>query len=259
MRTPRTAHIPRRSALVLGVAALPLLLAGCGQDAAPDAAPDAAAAADGSGPGEGPCPAGLTTDGLTGAVPLGSADIDGDGAMDEVVMGGVSDAGAGCAVALLVTTATGTLSAPVAGATEPVGETALGPPVFAQVDGVGGQEIVVPVSWNPRGGGELGMFSFVDGELVQVRQDGRPWTVLATVDDGGGAPQLLTCTEDGGFLHVTTPDPRATVSEITAYGLEDGVITELTGDAADAVLPDLIRDTYPGLPQAGLLTFPDCG
>ncbi len=212
----------------------------------------------GTGSGEGPCPAGLTSDTLTGAVPLGSADIDGDGAMDEVVLGGVPDAGSGCAVAVVVTTATGTVAAPVAGASEPVDVTALNTPVFAQLDGAGGDEIVLATSWNPRGGGELGMFSWVDGALVQVQQDGRPWTLLATVDDGGGSPQLLTCVR-GGFLHVTTPDPRATVSEIDAYGLRDGVVTELTGEAADVAVPDLIRDTYPGLPQAGLSLFPDCG
>ncbi len=138
-----------------------------------------------------------------------------------------------------------------------MGAQSLADPTFADIDGTGGDEIVVTTSWNPRGGRELGMFSVVDGELVQVRQGAKPWNVAGTVDDGGGAPQLLAYT-DGGFVHATTPDPDATVSDVTAYSLSAGEVSELRGTAAEAALPEYVRDTYPGMPESGLAVFPAC-
>lgn len=255
MPVRRLIHMSR-TALALGAAGLALLIAGCGQNADPTSGPTA-------GPAEkegatGPCPAGLSAGELTDATELGSADVDGDGSVDDVAMGAFPGGGADCTVAVVVTAAEDTYAAPVAGATETVGEQSLAEPTFAQIDGMGGEEVVVTTSWSPRGGGALSMFSFVNGELVQVSQGGKPWSVFGTVDDDGGSPQLLACV-DGGFVHATTPDPRATVSELTAYSLSAGEVSELRGTAAEVALPQYVRDTYPGMPESGLAVFDDCG
>ena len=239
------------SLLSLGVAGLALLVAGCGEGV------EAAAGGEAD-----PCPAALTAGQLTDATELGSADVDGDGSSDDVAMGAVPGGGVDCAVAVVVTAAEATYTAPVAGATEAVGEQSLAEPTFAQIDGMGGDEVVVTMSWNPRGGGELGMFSFVDGQLVQVThsgtRSGEPWTVFGTVDDGGGSPQLLGCV-DGGFVHATLPDPLATASEVAAFSLDAGEVSQLRGTAAAAALPNYVRGNYPGMPESGLAVFPDCG
>lgn len=249
MWTMPSSHRVDRSVVAIGAAGLALLVAGCGQSTEPAAGGEAAA---------GPCPAALTAGQLEDATELGSADVDGDGSVDDVAMGVVPGGGADCAVAVVVTTADGALTAPVAGATEAVSEQSLAEPTFAQIDGTGGDEIVVTTSWNPRGGGELGMFSFVGSELEQVSQGGKPWSVFGTVDDGGGSPQLLGCV-DGGFVHATTPDPRATASEVSAYALSAGEVSALRGAAAEAALPEYMRDTFPGMPTSGLAVFDDCG
>ncbi len=249
MGTMSSSHRVDRSVLALGAAGLVLLVAGCGEDAESAAGRMGAA---------GPCPAALSGGELVDATELGSADVDGDGVVDDVAMGAVPGGGADCAVAVVVTTADGALAAPVAGATEAVGEQSLAEPTFADIDGAGGDEIVATTSWNSRGGGELGMFSFVDGELEQVSQGGKPWSVFGTVDDGGGSPQLLGCV-DGGFVHATTPDPRATASEVSAYALSAGEVSALRGAAAEAALPEYVRDTFPGMPTSGLAVFDDCG
>ena len=242
--------------LSLGVAGLALLVAGCGEGVESAAGGEAAA---------GPCPAALTAGQLTDATELGSADVDGDGSNDDVAMGAVPGGGADCAVAVVVTTAEQTYAAPVAGATEAVGEQALAEPTFAQIDGMGGDEVVVTTSWNPRGGGALSMFSYVNGELMQVThsgtRSGEPWSVFGTVDDGGGSPELLGCADDGMFVHATTPDPRATASEISVYALREGQLTKLEGVEAQGVVPETlyVRDTYPGMPTSGLAVFDDCG
>jgi len=248
--------------LSLGVAGLALLVAGCGEGVESAAGGESAT---GGGAAAGPCPAALTAGQLTDATELGSADVDGDGSVDDVAMGVVPGGGVDCAVAVVVTTAEGTYAAPVAGATEAVGEQALAEPTFAQIDGMGGDEVVVTTSWNPRGGGALSMFSYVNGELMQVThsgtRSGEPWSVFGTVDDGGGSPELLGCADDGMFVHATTPDPRATASEISVYALREGQVTKLEGVEAQGVVPETlyVRDTYPGMPAAGLAVFDDCG
>ncbi len=115
MRTTTPLRKMRRPVLVLGAAGLALLVAGCGQDADPTSGPTVGPA--GGEGAAGPCPAGLSAGQLAEATELGSADVDGDGSVDEVAMGAVPGGGADCAVAVVVTTADGILAAPVAGAT----------------------------------------------------------------------------------------------------------------------------------------------
>lgn len=252
----------RAKQLLAAAFALPLMLGSCAQEAqttepaAAEKAKEPAAATGRPEPsGQSVCPARLTAGDLTDAMDLGTADIDGDGAEDQVSVGAVPDGPRACAVAVVVATSSGGVSAatiPGAG-TVPV-QAALDMPVFAPVDDTPGDEILLTTFWSPRGGGQVGMFSWVDGQLVQVTEGARPFELMATVDDGGGLPQLLTCVP-GGFLHVTEQGPAA---NMTAYSLSEGVVTKLSGDAADELSPP-IRDTYPGMPDRGLVAFPDCG
>jgi len=208
-----------------------------------------------------PCPADLSVAQLTGTVQLGGADIDGDGTSDDVIMGSVPGGGRGCAVAMAmaVTTSDAEAVAPVSGASDVVGSSALGRPAFAQVDGAAGDEIVVTTSWSPRGGGALAMFSWVDGELVQVQQAGRPWELFATVDDGGGLPQLLTCLPKG-FARVTAYPPGLDAgSTVTSYALADGVLTVRDRDQDRTATYQQVKRDYPMLPRAGVAVLPDCG
>ena len=270
-------HSALSTRVLTGLAVLPLvLLAGCasepdapseaaaqGSDEAPnhaqDESPDDTSADQAGTDGTGPCPAGLTAADLNQAVELGHGDVDGDGTDDEVTTGSVPDGGHACPVAVLVTTADGTSAAAVTGSTQPLRHSPLGRPVLAQLDGQGGDEIVTTVSWNPRGGGELGMFSWVDGALVQVRQGRQPWRLFATVDDGGGTPQLLSCST-GGFTAVAAPRPGGgdIGSTVTTYALRDGVVSQLQ-TSSDALSWHQVKADHQDLPSAGLAVFPDCG
>lgn len=209
--------------------------------------------------GTGRCPGGVTAGSLGPDAEVGTADIDGDGSADSVAVGAVPGVGPGCAVALLVTTATGTFAAPVPGVGHIVGDSPLADPAFAQVDGEAGDEIVLTTSFHPRGGGELGMFSWVDGGLVQVQQNGKPWALFATVDDGGGTPRLLSCA-DGGFTDVTAYPPGGgdTGSTVTAFALRDGVVSEQRSQRDGEASWEQVRVDYPALPRSGLAIFPDC-
>lgn len=246
---------------------LPVLVAGCAgeQDPGLQPADDRTAAVHAgahagvhAGTGTAPasaCPAGLTAADLTGVHRVGRADVDGDGASDGVVVGAVPGGGPDCAVAVLVTTAGGSSAAPVAGASKAVGTSLLTRPVFAQVDDDAGDEVVLGTSWSPRGGGEVAMFSWVGDRLVPVTTpSGRPWTLFATVDDGGGLPQLLSCTA-GGFDLVQAGPGGA---RVTRYALAGGVLDARRSSTAP-VPSGQVSAAYPDLPGAGLEVFPHCG
>lgn len=275
----------RRARLVAATAVLPLLLGvGCGseQGSAGEAANGsggAGGAADTGGTGEdgsgedgsgedgsgdgastaaGPCPEDLTAARLTRSVDLGSADVDGDGAEDGVAIGTVPGGGGRCQVAVVVTVADGVSAAPVAGASTVTRYGVLDEPVFAPVDGAAGDEILTNTTWSPRGGGEVSMFSWVDGELVQVQQGDEAWTVFATIDDGGGTPKLFVCS-DGGFTRVEAYFPGDSGARVTTYTLSDGVVEKRQAKSFPSTTFSLLADRFPDLPRAGLVMFPGCG
>ncbi|MDQ3324503.1 MAG: hypothetical protein M3529_01950 [Actinomycetota bacterium] len=276
--TPGSAQPGRRPRRwTIAAAAITLMVAACGQQAASDtAASDPAAdstaddakkadksaedlAPDADADISGRCAAGVTGDQLDEPAELGSADIDGDGAADLVSLGQVPDRGDTCTVAVLVTTGGETFAAPLAGGGQAVVDSPLGDPVFAEVDGSPGAEIVITTSFNPRGGGQLGMFSWVNGGLVQVEQGGKPWSLFVTIDDGGGTPRLLTCSA-GGFTAVTAYPPGLdTGSSVTTYTLRAGVVRHQQRLADVSATWKQVRAAHPGLPRAGLAIFPDCG
>lgn len=265
---------PRR--WTIAAAAITLTVGACGQQAASDSlasdsgadgatndaekadtsAEDSATDTDISGK----CAAGITGNKSDKPAELGSADIDGDGAADVVSLGQVPAGGDSCTVAVLVTTGGETFAAPLTdGGDQAVVDSPLGDPVFADVDGSPGEEIIMTTSFNPRGGGKIGMFSWVDGGLVQVEQGGKPWSLFVTIDDGGGTPRLLSCSE-GGFTDVTAYPPGFdTGSSATAYTLRAGVVRQQQRSADESATWKQVRADHPELPRAGLSIFPDCG
>ncbi|MDF2968451.1 MAG: hypothetical protein K0Q93_2229 [Nocardioidaceae bacterium] len=196
----------RVAAAVTGLLTVPLLATACADQGGDDGS--SASSADSSGAesgGEGrpmidpACPDGLTADDLTEGVDYPAADVDGDGEPDSISLGMVTGGGAECPAALVVTTATGTAAAAVTDL-QAVPPKAFIPGGAAQVGD--DQVIAAPVSWSLRGGGEVGLFTLVDGVLTPVEDgSGQPWTVVATVDDAGGMPQSIDCS-DGGLTHV---------------------------------------------------------
>ena len=198
----------RVAAAVTGLLAVPLLAAGCADQGADDRPSASSAESGGAGSGgdgrpmtDPACPDGLTAADLTEGVDYPSADVDGDGKADSISLGMVSDGGAECPAALVVTTATGTAAAAVTGLQ------AVPPKAFVRGGAASvGADLVLaaPVSWSIRGGGEVGLFTLVNGVLTPVEdRSGQPWTVVATVDDAGGMPQSIDCA-DGGLTHVET-------------------------------------------------------
>ena len=210
----------RVAAAVTGLLTVPVLAAACAQQGADDGssasssksgeAESGGSESGGSSGGAGTggagtpvvdpaCPDELAADDLAKSVDYPSADVDGDGRIDSISLGTVSGGGAECPVALVVTTATGTAAAAVPGlqVVPPRGFVPGGAATVGK-----DQVIAAPVSWSIRGGGEVGLFTLVDGVLTPVEDgSGQPWTVVATVDDAGGMPQSIDCA-DGGLAHV---------------------------------------------------------
>lgn len=202
-----------RYAAVVALVAVPAVAAGCagqsatddasaagGGDAAESTAPtadagDAAASPAGAAVIDRACPQDLTAQDLRRPVDYGSADVDGDGDTDTITLGTVAAGGAGCSAALVVTTAGGTAATALPDL-EIVPPSAFVPGGAATVGGT--SVIAAPISFSPRGGGEVGLFTLVDGVLTPVHDDsGDVWSIVATVDDGGGLPQSIDCTAGG--------------------------------------------------------------
>ncbi len=212
MITTRTRPRWARCATTLtGLLVIPALAAGCAQSADEGGAADDGGSQNGSqnatdGGGSGPvvdpaCPSGLTAQQLGATVDYPSADVDGDGRKDTLSIGTVTGGDAGCSAALVVTTDDGTSVAALPGL-EIVPPQAMVPGGAATISG---QPVVAaPLSFSPRGGGEVGLFTLQDGALVPIEDEsGKPWTIVATVDDGGGVPQSIDCA-DGGLSHTTS-------------------------------------------------------
>ena len=255
-RRPRWA---RCATTLTGLLVLPALAVGCA-DQEPSSSgsdgdsSDAAGAGDSGGaPAVDPaCPAGLTADQLGQSVTYDPADVDGDGTDDTIAIGTVDDGGSGCTAALVVTTEEGTSAVALPGL-ELVPPNAFVPGGAATV--AGQSVIAAPVSWSPRGGGEVGLFTLVDGALVPVENDnGKPWTIIATIDDGGGVPQSIGCGNGGltwstsssdglgGPVHIKTTHYTLDGATLTADGQSAATYTE-RGDA---------------MGKPGLTIFTDC-
>jgi hypothetical protein len=248
--TPGTRRA-RRAVAVAGL--LTLALAGCGDD--PETVDDPAAGGAALSV-DAACPAGLTAADLGDSVDYDDADVDGDGEADAVSIGLVPEGGPACPAALVVTTAAGTAAAALPGLQ-------VVPPrgfVPGGTAGIGGAEVIAaPVSFSPRGGGEVGLFTLVDGVLTPVKDDsGDPWTILATVDDAGGTPQSIDCA-GGGLSHTTVlSDPLSDSFEIrqVRYDLAGATLSR-TGTSRSTAGPRETSDA--GEPASrGLSIFASC-
>ena len=255
---PRWARCAR---LFTGLLVIPALAAGCAESPEPSASggdPDAGtagatAAGGGAAPAVDPaCPSGLTAQQLGGAVDYAPADVDGDGTKDTVSIGTVTGGDAGCSAALVVTTDDGTAVAALPGL-EIVPPRALVPGGAATVDGQA--VIAAPLSFSPRGGGEVGLFTLEDGALVPLEaENGQPWAIVATVDDGGGVPQSIGCASDGLTHSTASQDGMGGPVHITTthYTL-DGTTLVKDGQSSQTVTE---RGTALG--DHGLSIFSDC-
>lgn len=247
----------RSTTLAAGLLTLPLA-AGCADDPSP--AEDQPAAKSPALSVDAACPEGLTAGDLGDSVDYDRADVDGDGKADAISIGTVRGGGAACRAALVVTTAAGTTAAAlpqlevvpprgfVPGGTATVGEQSV---------------LAAPVSFSPRGGGEVGLFTLVDGVLTPVQDgSGDPWTIVATVDDAGGVPQSIDCT-GGGLSHtvaVSDPLDGAIKMRLTRYHLEGAELSQ-TGGSTSTMYPRDTPDGTPdgsGPPRRGLSIFASC-
>lgn len=249
----------RCAATLTGLLVIPALAAGCAQN------PDESSATEGGGEGaadgggdaaatpvvDPACPSGLTAQQLSAAVEYAPVDVDGDSVKDTVSIGTVTGGDAGCSAALVVTTDDGTAVAALPGLE-------IMPPKAFVAGGaatVAGQTVLAaPVSFSPRGGGEVGLFTLRDGALVAVETgDGKPWTILATVDDSGGVPQSIGCAQNG-LTH--------TVASQNGLGSPFHIITtHFTLDGSTLVKDGQSRRTVSGGAAAGghgLTIFADC-
>ena len=85
----------------------------------------------------------------------------------------------------------------------------------------------------------MGLFTLQDGALVPLEDEsGKPWTIFATVDDGGGVPQAIGCADDGlthtttsqhgldGPVHLTTTHYTLDGTTVVKDGQEHQTVTE---------------------------------
>jgi len=256
-----TAHFFRKCrfrvvATMTGLLTVPVLAAGCAGEVS------GARSGDGDSSGSGlesaaaarpvvdaACPQRLSADDLTESVDYPSADLDGDGEADSISLGMVPGGGAACPAALVVSTADGTAAAAVTGlqAVPPRGSV----PGGAATVGAD-QVIAAPVSWSLRGGGEVGLFTLMDGVLTPVvGGSGRPWTVVATVDDGGGTPQSIDCAGDGLTHAEATSDGLGGPVHVHAvhYTLDGAQLTKESSSSSTSDNGD---------PARGLHVFASC-
>ena len=99
--------------------------------------------------------------------------------------------------------------------------------------------IAAPVSFSPRGGGAIGLFTLVDGVLTPVKDgSGEAWTIIATIDDGGGIPQSIDCGA-GGLTHaqVLADSLGGTVSVREVRYSLDGTKIAKTGTSNSTMSP----------------------
>lgn len=176
---------------------------------------------------------------------LGTADMDGDGTPDRV---GTSTS-AGCPPALAVDLGNG----PVLAAPLPVEQ----PPVRSAfgVDLAGRQgSLLVTRQVHPRGGFQLRVYGLADGELAELRTEGRSLVPFVALDVQE-RPWSIDCA-DGGvvFTEAVASEPvgakPAWDIRRTAYAVEGNEVTAgPTRRIADTVLPKQLAAKYPRLAQ----------
>jgi hypothetical protein len=261
--TPRWCRA-RYAATFTGFLAVTALVAGCGSQSPSETSDDGGAGdasaekASGAPVVDRSCPQGLTAQDLSDSVDYADADVDGDGAADSISLGFVDGGEAACSAALVVTTQAGTAATALPGLQ-------LVPPrgfVPGGAATVGDETVIAaPVSFSPRGGGEIGLFTLVDGVLTPVHDSsGQAWTIVATVDDGGGVPQSLDCT-DGELSHTqVSSDMLHDKFQVRAvrYALDGTELSRVGVSRTTMTSHEPDRDGGNAVGGAGLSIFENC-
>jgi hypothetical protein len=227
-----------RIAVLCAVLCAALVVPGCGgqQPASPTADPDSSWH-------------GCTADdlGSSGAV-VARADLDGDGHADRVRLVGAADGP--CADALVVVTRRGVAGVQLRGA-------ALDPDT-ARVVELDPQLLLVAEREHPRGGFRVHLFALDSADRLAEVSAGEGPLLPYVATDGGGAPAMATCTEDGGIAvwTATTHKPPGIVLawdvRRTSYRL-DGATAEQQGTEVvkDGAPDPLLRRDLPRMFQPG--------
>jgi hypothetical protein len=228
-------------ATVLGV-----VLTACGSDGSSDA-PDRSA--DSADPGSGtPRPAGcpVAERDADAVLTTWEADLDGDGASDEVTY--LPDTADACSASLSTTVDGEVFTMSLAGL-------GLDPDTVRvlRLRGTERELLVGHGGFHPRGGFVLHVFGFDGDALEEVLADGAP-VVGFVATDGGAAPATATCTDTGGLATwtatVAKPPGVLLAWDVrrTTYDLR-GNVAESTG--TDLVLEDaaepILRERRPEL------------
>lgn len=226
---------------VLGVLlVLPMLLAGCGDAGGDDA-------------GSTPSPSTTACRGDGSPVPLTKADLDGDGALDDVYFtpaSGSCPAGLGSSVKGLARAPVLTWDA--SGAAD--GAAAV------RVPGRTG-DLVLLLERHPRGGFQTHLYGYSDGSLAELEASGQPlFPFIAT--DVLTDPITARCV-DGGFevLHARRHEPIGVVPawdvDRTTYQVDGNDVTNgATTEVADNVLEKDFQKEYADLVEYKL--FENC-
>ncbi len=222
----------------LMVAAL-LVLAGCGSAEKSDTGTSAGSDQEKGSAMVGDCSA--TSDQVTGAKTLVSADLDGDGTPEAVKL---TTPGGDCSTTLFAKLGEGYVATAIP--TDPPVTSA-----FAVDPGSGGQ-LVVTKADHPRGGYQLRVYAAGTDELAELKVDGQsllPFVALDVQDH----PWSIDCSADGlVFTEAVAHEPVGIAPawdiKQTTYAVDGTTVTKgATKEIADNVLPKDLEAKYPDL------------
>jgi len=222
----------------LMVAAL-LVLAGCGSAEKSDNGTSAGSDQEKGSAMVGDCSA--TSDQVTGAKTLVSADLDGDGTAEAVKL---TTPGGDCSTTLFAQLGEGYVATAIP--TDPPVTSA-----FAVDPGSGGQ-LVVTKADHPRGGYQLRVYAAGTDELAELKVNGQsllPFVALDVQDH----PWSIDCSADGlVFTEAVAHEPVGIAPawdiKQTTYVVDGTSVTKgATKEIADNVLPKDLEATYPDL------------
>jgi hypothetical protein len=225
----------KRAALV----AVLLVLAGCGSTGNGHAEKKAGQDQRQGSAMVGDCSA--TSDQVTGARTMVSADLDGDGTPEAVKL---TQPGGDCSTTLFAELGEGYVATTIA-ADPPVSSS------FAVDPGSGGQ-LVVTKAPHPRGGYQLRVYAADTDELVELKSDGQALLPFVALDVEEH-PWSIDCSSDGlVFTEAVAHEPVGVAAawdiKQTTYTLDGTTLTKgATKEIADNVLPQNLDAKYPDL------------
>jgi hypothetical protein len=219
--------------------ALLLVLAGCGSAQQGGGSKSAGSDAEKGSSMVGDCSA--TSDQVTGAKTLVSADLDGDGSPEDVKL---TTPGGDCSSTVFAKLGDGYVATAV-----PTGPAVTS--AFVVDPGSGGQ-LVVTKADHPRGGYQLRVYAAGTDELVELKSDGQSLLPFVATDVQEH-PWSIDCSADGlVFTEAVAHEPPGVapawdIKQMT-YTLDGTTLTKgPTKEIADNVLPKDLDAKYPEL------------